>query len=345
MADQLRLFLAQICQWRLAGLGLLLLVSTKLVHKMLVSNLLSSDILLLIALTEWLLASFTASNATHVPQRSVRCHICELRLINYWLLLAQLGRIGLPLGLRLLILHDSLLRLINVLIRLIHMSLILVTTIITSTSVLAHSADERFALLVILLVSDIDEWTRIRISSLAIMIVTVPLLSAWVDVRVRVVEACLRTIYDIAVGTPCAVIFCVGALILGLLWTLGRPSKSTHRIWKFTLSFSDDLEWLFLSLEKQAVFITVWRRICEGVDPIYRLKVVSAHSSINACSVIAYIYAVLVLEHSRLVWILWGWCASIVLGHTLLRNCPASCRILLDSTHLLGCKLIKVFVD
>ena len=124
---------------------------------MLVGNLLSSDILLLIALTKWLLASFTASNATHVPQRSMRCHICELRLINYWLLLAQLSRIWLPLGLRLLILHDSLLRLINMLIRLIHMSLILATTIITSTSVLAHSADERFALLVILLVSDIDE--------------------------------------------------------------------------------------------------------------------------------------------------------------------------------------------
>ena len=49
------------------------------------------------------------------------------------------------------------------------------------------------------------------------MIVTVPLLSTRVDVRVRVVEASLRTIDDVAVGTPCAVIFCVGALILGLL--------------------------------------------------------------------------------------------------------------------------------
>ena len=49
------------------------------------------------------------------------------------------------------------------------------------------------------------------------MIVTVPLLSARVDVRVRIVKAGLRTIDDVAVGTPRAVILCVGALILGLL--------------------------------------------------------------------------------------------------------------------------------
>ena len=115
--------------------------------------------------------------------------------------------------------------------------------------------------------------------------------------RVRIIQAGLGTINQIcALTTSCAVVLSIGALVLGLLRALRWPSKGTHRVRKFALPFSDDLERLLLCLEEQAILITVRSRVCECVDSMDGLEVGGLHHIINACSVIANIHAVLLEE-------------------------------------------------
>ena len=80
----------------------------------------------------------------------------------------------------------------------------------------------------------------------------------------------------------------------------------------------DHLERLLLSLEKQALLVTVRGSVGEGVYPIHWFKMAGSHGSVDASAVIAYIDAVLLVEHPSLLRIFLWWRASIVLIHARL---------------------------
>ena len=95
VTKELRLLLAQVGQRRFSSRQSWLLIgSTKLIHQMFIGNLLSSDVLLLIAMTHGLLANITASCTTQLPQWCMCCHVCELsRVYDGLMLVVTLRRI------------------------------------------------------------------------------------------------------------------------------------------------------------------------------------------------------------------------------------------------------------
>ena len=194
---------------------------------------------------------------------------------------------------------------------------------------------ERFAFLVNFMIRNIDERLNIIGTSSTIWLVII-LLSGWVLLSARIIQAMLWCVNDRTLTCSSPTLLGIRALILWLLWPLWGPGKSTHSVWKFTLSFSNDFERLLLILEEKTIFVTVRCGICDAMDGTYRPQAIRVHIDLRS----------ILLLNSRIIDILchiWTltvyWPSLLVRSTGILMPRALDLRLLLSSD-LLGSELI-----
>ena len=236
----LLLFLSQVLACNLLNS----LIAFELVHEMLVSDLLSGHVL--VALRHGLLPAVIAC-ATKLYHWSVCCHVSELGWVFY------LGCLGW------LSIHSFLVHSLSCLIYqspcILHMSrhggIDLSLAIILhriGSKLSTFTTYKRFAFLIDFMICNIDKRLDVIGTSSTVWLVII-FLSWRVLMGTRIIQAVLWRIYDRTLTSTSPTLLGIRALILWLLRPLWGPGKSTHCVWEFTLSFSNDFERLFLILE------------------------------------------------------------------------------------------------
>ena len=312
----------------------------KLIHEMLVCNLLLCDILLT-ALIDRLLSTFATH--TELANRRVCSHISELGRTIYLSLWSVLAVFDMVIWVHMLCISRWWVFKLLVAHMMIwnnrHFA-----TIIISTSL----ATKRWFWLFInhhFLVCDVYKWLHNVAISFA--------LSCWFFVPGRVhmstrwiIQACLWGVYDSATFSRSSVVFSMRWVVFWLFWTLARPGVCAHGIWEFALALSNDFQRLFV-LDEERGFFTVWSDICYCIDTCDGL--IGNCTPFNIIDMVSVIDNVWIRLDKKIIWwrmcmLRWGGCRLLHHDRSVSSIYDGTLMMMHICLNLLWCHLIEIFI-